>query len=139
MADTYTGPIYEVGAQFVEQLNYSNPLHRPVRSVWYNNERFFIINTNYEVFWTDAPEVLPIEYLFYFGDPSDPDDATPVPGQYPVYSLVPGFYHYQPVVEVANVYVPRAYQVNAIRNSSAILGSNYPIEKTGRYFVRPVL
>ena len=33
--------MYRVGAQFTEQLNYSNPLAQTVETVWYNNYRYF--------------------------------------------------------------------------------------------------
>ncbi len=35
------GPMYRVGAQFTEQLNYVNPLAQTVETVWYNNDRYF--------------------------------------------------------------------------------------------------
>ncbi len=83
-----TGPIYRVGAQFTEQLNYSTPLKRPVETIWYRYERYFIIASDYEVDWTDPPDVPVKEYIFRYGKPSSP--GALVPGQYPVYSLIPG-------------------------------------------------
>ncbi len=69
-------------------LNYSNPLKRPVETIWYRYERYFIIASDYEVDWTDPPDVPVKEYIFRYGKPSSP--GALVPGQYPVYSLIPG-------------------------------------------------
>ena len=134
---TTCGPVYEVGAKYTEQLNYSNPLGRPVQPIWFEEERFFMLNTDYEVFWTDPPVVLPKEYVFRYGTQAAPGGY--VPGQLPIYSLIPGSYHYQPLVEVVEVYVPSTYIANSLRSAHAVLTSDYPINETGTYFVRPVL
>lgn len=90
-----TGRIYRVGAPFTEQLNYSNPLGRPVQTIWYNYERYFIIDGDHEVFWTDPPDVPVKEYVFRHGDSGSPGEA--LRQQFPIYSLIPGSYHYQPI------------------------------------------
>lgn len=132
-----TGPIYEVGAQYVEQLNYSNPLGRPVQPVWYVNERYFAIDSDYQVVWTHTPAVSTKEYLFYYGTPAAP--GPQVAGQFPVYNRIPGSYYYFMTVEVVQVFVPQGYQPNSLRSETAVLKTDYPIVETGTYFVRPVL
>lgn len=129
-----TGPIYRIGAQFTEQLNYSNPLNRPVETVWYRHEMYFLLATHFEVVWIDPPQVPVKEYLFCYAE-----SGAPVPDQYPVMSLVPGEYHYQPIAEEVLVAVPSDYTPNQLRSQEEILLSGYPIDETGRYFVRPIL
>lgn len=144
-----TGPIYRVGAQFTEQLNYSNPLQQTVATVWYNNYYYFLLDTGRRVYWTDPPQVPVKEYLFYYsqcphhktfdqhcdrcGRPGEPTD------HYPVLSLIPGSYHYQPVVETVQFIVPRSYDPAKYRSEAAILASTYPIIPTGKYYVRCVV
>lgn len=137
VADCCLGPVYEVGAQFVEQLNYSNPLDQCVRAVWFENERYFLLSTDYEVYWTHTPAVSVKEALFRYGTPQSPGGY--VSDQFPVLNLIPGSYHYQPLVEVVDVYVPSTFTPNSVKSYSAILTSNYPIVETGQYFVRAVL
>lgn len=129
------GPVYEVGAQFTEQLNYSNPFRRKVVTVWYNNERFFMLDTPFAVVWTDPPDVPVKEYIFLYRGST----GNPVSGQFPIMSLVPGSYHYQPISEIVTVAVPPSYQANSFRSESDILKSSYPTTPTGQYFVRPIL
>ena len=92
------GPIYRVGAQYTEQLNYSNPLVQTVVTVWYNNYRYFLLDQDVQVFWIDPPQVPVKEYLFYYPSSTDPTQPGEPTGHFPVMSL-PGSYHYQPVVE----------------------------------------
>lgn len=132
-----TGPIYRVGAQFTEQLNYSNPLHRPVETVWYRYEMYFLLATDYRVVFVDPPQVPVEEYLFRYGTPSSP--GALVPDQYPVMSLIPGSYHYQPIAEEVWVFVPQDYTPNHLKSQQDVLLSNYPIVHSRKYFVRPIL
>lgn len=134
---TTTGPIYEVGAPFTEQLNYSNPLGQTVQPVWHRNERLFLLTTNVPVVWQTPPEVPVKEYVFYYGTPASSGGL--VPGQFPVFSLIPGRFHYQPIAELVNVYVPTTYKANSLRSQEAILVTEYPVVETGQYFVRAVL
>jgi hypothetical protein len=70
------GPVYAVGAPYVEQLEYSNPFDQKGQPVWYRNERCFVLRTPYEVVWTDPPVVLPKEYVFRHGCPDAPGDPV---------------------------------------------------------------
>ena len=109
-----TGPVYQVGAPGVEQLNYSNPLNQQVSPIWYNQERYYVLLTPYQVVWTEPPQVPVKEYRFHYGTSQAPGGE--VPGQFPVYSLIPGSYHYQPVSEIVYVYVPHSYTPNSLRS-----------------------
>lgn len=133
------GPIYRVGAPFTEQLNYSNPFHQTVVTVWYNNYYYFLLEQHTPVVWIDPPQVSVKEYLFYYPCPDDALKPGEPTGHFPVLSLLPGRYHYQPVVEEVLFIVPRDYDPVKFRSESAILASHYPIIPTGRYFVRAVL
>ncbi|NMP24431.1 hypothetical protein [Sulfobacillus harzensis] len=139
MMEITHGPVYRVGAQFTEQLNYSNPLGQTVITVWYNNYYYFLLDQHIEVVWKKPPQVPVKEYLFFYphhDDPKKPGDPT---GHYPVLSLLPGSYHYQPVVEEVLFIVPRDYDPAKFRSEDAIKASRYPIIPTHRYFVRAVL
>lgn len=137
MPDDYRGPVYEVGAEYIEQLNYSNPLGQVVTPIWFKNERFFLLSTDYEVVWTDPPSVPVKEYLFRYGTPDAPGSF--VADQLPIFSLIPGSYHYQPISEVIYVYVPADYTPNSLRSAAAVEKTTYPIVETGTYYVRAVL
>lgn len=90
------------------------------------------------MFWTDPPQAPTKAYVFFYGTPSAP--GVPVPGQLPVYNFIPGSYHYQPAVELVNVFVPAGYTPNSLKSQDAILTSNQTvIVPTGRHYVRPVL
>lgn len=69
---TTCGPVYEVSAKYTEQLNYSNPVGRPVQPIRFEEERFFMLNTDYEEFWTHPPDVPPKEYVFRYGTKAAP-------------------------------------------------------------------
>lgn len=134
---TTTGPIYEVGAPFTEQINYSNPLGQKVQPVWHRNERLFVLTTDVSVVWQRPPAVPVNEYIFYYGAPDSSGGL--VPGQFPVFSLIPGRFHYQPIAHIVNVYVPATYEANSLRSQEAILVTDYPVVETDQSFVRVLL
>lgn len=129
--------VNELGSPYTEQLVYSNPHKRQVEPIWFQQERFFILNGDDEVIWKQAPEVPVKEYVFREGSPDNP--GRRLKEQHPVYSLIPGSFHYQPVVEEVEVFVPGDYRPNTFRSEAAITKSVYPIVSTERYYVRPVI
>lgn len=132
-----TQTVSHTGDAFTEQLRYSNPLNQKVEPIWYRNERYFVVNTDTEVSWTQKPQVPVREYRFRFGSPGSPGPF--LAEQDPVYSLIPGSFHYQPVVELVEVFVPDEYQPNSIKSHTDILKSNYQLAPTERCYVRPVI
>lgn len=130
-------PIYEKGAAYVEQLNYSNPLGLDTYPIWFNTERYWAVDTHTPIYFTVKESPATKEYRFYYGAPDNP--GAVVAGQLPIYSEIPGSVHYSPIVEVMVVFVPRDYEVNSIRSERGIQKTDYPIVATGRYYDRPVL
>ncbi len=71
--------------------------------------------------------------IFRYGTPDNP--GVRVAEQHPVFSLIPANFHYQPIVEVADVYVPDDYEANTLKSESPVLALPYAISHTGRYAV----
>ncbi len=110
-----------------------------METVWYNNYRYFLLLQHTPVYWIDPPQVPVKEYLFYYPSSSDPTQPGDPTGHFPVLSLIPGSYHYQPVVEEVQFIVPPGYNPAQFRSEDAIKASNYPIIPTGNYYVGGVL
>ena len=122
-----------LGHPSVEQLSYSNPFQQRIYPVWHRYEQYFAVDAETPMAWSQKPQVPVTEYVFRRGTPENPGE--PVVGQYPIFSLIPGSFHYQPVVEVAEVYVPDDYEPNTLKSETQVLTQPYPIVRTGHYAV----
>ena len=126
-------PVTSLGQPAVEPLRYANPFRQRLYPVWHRYEQYFAVDANTPVIWSQKPQVPVVEYIFRYGTPDNP--GVRVAEQHPVFSLIPANFHYQPIVEVADVYVPDDYEANTLKSESQVLALPYAISHTGRYAV----
>lgn len=135
MADR--GPVYEVGSQFVEQLNYSNPLKQRIFPIWFRAQRYFALDIDKPIVLAENQAIDNYEFCFRYGTPDNP--GYEVVDQFPVFNSHPGSPGYNPVRQIVWVFVPNTYQKNTLRSEEGIRKSPYSVEYSGQFRNHPIL
>jgi len=132
-----SGPIYEVGAEYLEQLNYSNPFQQTVFPAWHRNQRYYCLETVGPVALSQNGYHESFEFHLRYGAPDNRREE--VPGQWPILNTIPGSVLYVPIRQIVWVFVPDDYQANSLRSEEAIRKSSYPIIYSGHFRNHPTL